>query len=63
MITKIIMPPRKNKIETGDAFALKAEQGVFAALREQGLISQAQFEECMAICARKHKKSGERFEW
>lgn len=62
MITKIILQPHEKKIKTDSAFALKFEQGVFAALREQGLISQAQYDECVAICARKHKKSGDDFE-
>ncbi len=62
MITKIILKPKENNIKASDEFAFKIEEGAFAALREQGLISQAQYEECIGICSRKHKKCGDGFE-
>lgn len=63
MKTKIIILPKKHKIKAGNDFTLRLEQGAFSALREQGLISHAQYEECLAICGRKHRKSGDCNEW
>lgn len=63
MKTKIIIAPKQYKIQAGEEFSLRLEQGTFASLREQGLISRAQYEECLAICVRKHRKSGDVGEW
>lgn len=63
MKTKIIIAPKKHKIKAEEDFTFRLEQGTFASLREKGLISQAQYEESLAICGRKHRESGDSGEW
>lgn len=63
MKTKIIFAPKKHKIKAADDFTFRLEQGVLAALREQGLLSRAQYEESLAICGKNHGKSGDVNEW